>query len=603
KTVFDFIIDMLGIDINWKNIQNEIIPMLNNSVLKGIEIGGKKLSFKLPVINWKTLAGCGTLKNGKISADSSKELMVLLRYVFKALQANQNTVENLIGNNATVKQIIKNVIHCGADGITQIVVQILLKMKTVNNASWKYRYVSASSIEYTENLGREDFITILEQIDPMINELLSDFAGKSLTDLVTGLVYTNNIVNTLAKLIYTNLEKLDIGVDINTILSMLDVDISTSAVAEAVSDYRFASKAIAKCSKWSDVKFENINWGFQDGNRAGFVNALSAVLRPLYPVLRAVLSADDLVVLDSITIKGGNGYNTAIVPIAEAIGINENQLVSVASYVNQADSDKLLTNILNPLLDRVEEILASPVSNLAEILPNVAYFIENDGVYNAASNLIKPVTNILDEIAPIYELKLDLSVLKNLDLAGIVNSLLSSIDINGKALGIKLSNIDLMTLAGRGSLQNYTSVRTYNGVRMSAKRVVADKPAVLLSVLRYIVQNLKTNLDAINSLLAGLDISDDILEIINTVLDALATEDVDAVIELLADILFDINSGEIVITPEKPVETDKFIPFIPGNFYWVYWVIFAVAVAAIGVGLFFILKKKKNEAEEYTDVK
>lgn len=194
-------------------------------------------------------------------------------------------------------------------------------------------------------------------------------------------------------------------------------------------------------------------------------------------------------------------------------------------------------------------------------------------------------------------------MLKNLDLAGIVNSLLSSVDVNGKSLGIKLSGIDLTVLAGRGSLQNYTSVRTYNGVRMNAKRVVADKPAVLLSVLRYIVQNLKTNLNAINSLLAGLEISDDVLEIINTVLDALATEDVDAVIELLADILFNINSGEIVLEPDKPAEADDaFIPFIPGNFYWVYWVIFAVAVAAIGVGLFFILKKKKNE-EEYTDVK
>ena len=602
ETVFDFLIDMLGIDINWKNIQNEIVPMLNSGILTNIEIDGKKLSVSLPAINWHTLAGCGALGSSVIKADTSKEFMVLLRYVFKTLNANKTALKSLVGNNATVNQIIDNALNCGADGITKIVVHILLKMKTVNNASWSFKNLSASPIAYTENLGREDFITVLEQIDPMINELLSDFAGKSLTDLVSGLVYTNNIVNTLAELIYTNLEKLDIGVDINTILSMMDIDISTKAVAKDIKDYSSASKAIAKCSKWSDVKFNHINWGFKDGDRAGFVNALSAVLRPLFPLLRAVLSADDLIVLDSITIKGGNGYNTAIVPIAEALGINENKLASIETYTKQADSDKLITNIVNPLLDRVEAILASPVSNLVEILPNVAYFIENDGIYNSVTNLIRPVTNILDEIAPIYELKLDLSMLKNLNLANLVNSLLSSVNVNGKSLGIKLSDIDLMTLAGRGSIQNYTSVRTYNGIRMDAKRVVADKPAVLLSTLRYIVLNLKTNLDAINSLLAGLDISADILDVINTVLEALATEDVDAVIELLVDILFNINSGEIILEPDKPADIEEFIPFIPGNFYWVYWMIFAVAVTAIGVGLFFILKKK-NEAEEHTDVK
>lgn len=603
-SVFNVLIDLLGLDINWNNIQNEIIPMLNSSVLNGIEIGGKKLALTLPSINWRTLAGCGTLSGKSIKADANKELMVLLRYIFKALEANQAAVMSLVGNNATVNQIIKNVIKCGPDKVTQIVVNILLKMETVNNASWSFRDILPTAVEYTENLSKEDFVTVLEQIDPMINELLADFAGQSLNSLVTNLVYTNSIVNTLAELIYTNLEKLDIGVDINTILSMLDVDISTKAVAEAVKDHKSASNAIAKYSKWSDVKFDNINWGFKDGDRDGFVDALTAVLRPLFPVLRAVLSADDLIVLDSITIKGGNGYNTAIVPIAEALGIKESALVSVAAYASQADSDKLLTNILNPLLDRVEEILASPVSNLAEVLPNLAYFVANDGIYNAAVNLIKPVTNILDEIAPIYKLDLDLSMLKNLDLAGLVNSLLSSVKVGGKSLGIKLSNIDLMTLAGRGVLEEYQSVRTYNGSRMMAKRVAADKPAVLISVLRYIVSNLKTNLDAITGLLAGLDISEDILDVINTVLEALATEDVDAVIELLVDLLFNIKSGDIVLTPDNKTEPERFIPFIPGNFYWVYWVILAAIVVAVGIGLFFILRnKKKDDETENTEVR
>lgn len=387
ETVFDFILGLLGLDINWKNLHNDIVLMLNRDVLNGIEIGGKKLAITLPAINWGTLAGCGKLSKSSIKADANKELMVLLRYIFKALYANKNAVMSLTGNNATVNQIIKNVLNCGPDKATQIIVKILL------------------------------------------------------------------------------------------------------------------------------------------------------------------------------------------------------------------------TNILNPLLDRVETILNSPVSALTETLPNLAYFVANDGIYNAVSNLIKPVTNILDEIAPIYKLDLDLSMLKNLDLANLVNSLLSTIDINGKKLGLVLSNIDLMALAGRGSLEEYVSVRTYNGSRMTAKRIVADKPAVMISVLRYIVSNLKTNLTAINGLLSGLDISEDVLEIINTVLEALATEDVDAVIELLVDLLFDIKSGLVDITPDTEYDGKGFVPFIPGNFYWAYWVILAAVSVGLGIGLYFILRKKKAKETENTEVR
>lgn len=597
ESAIDFIISALGVDFNWNNIQNEIIPLLNNSVLKGIEINGKKYNLTLPNISWATLGGCGTLAGNYISGNANKVVIVLLRYVFKALDANKGAVYSLVGNDATVKQILDNVFKCGADKLIEIVVNILLKMSPVNNAAWSFKDINITSVTFTPNLTRDDFVEGLEKIDPMINELLADFANSDLKSLVTNLVYTNSIVNTLAELIYTNLEKLDIGIDLNQILAMLDVDISTYGVANTISDYKSASKEIAKSAKWSNVKFENINWGFTDGDRTGFVNALTAVLRPLFPVLRAVLSADDLVILDSIRIKGGNGYNTAIVPIAEALGISESSLVSVAAYTEQANSDKLLTSILNPLLDKVEEILASPVNSLAAILPNLAYFVENDGIYNAVTNLIKPVTNILDEIAPIYEINLDLSMLKNIDLASLVNSLISGIEVGGKPLGVKLTNIDLLVLAGRGTVEEYQSVRTYNGSRMTAKRVIADKPAVFVSVLRYIVDNLKANLDAINGLLGGLDISDDILEVINTVLDALVSEDVDSVIELLFDLLLGIGSGEGPAIEEPKTEEAVFEPFVVGNFYWAYWVILAGVIIIVGAIVFAVSRKIKSKSK------
>ena len=590
--IFDFVFDIAGIDLKWNNLQNEVVPFVNGLLSDGVQLGSKNVNLALPLINWKTLAGCGTLKNGTIKADTGKELMTILRYVFDVLKTNKSSVTALIGDNATVKAVIDNILKCGADGFTRIVVNILIKMQTFDNVLWTFKNIASTPVSYTANLKREDYAQAVDTADPLINGLVRDLAHSSIKNLVTDMLYTSDTVNSLAKLIYTNLSSIDIGVDINTVLRLLDVDISTKAVASAVGEYKSASKAFSNSSNWSKVNFDSIDWGFEKGDREGFVNALTAVLRPLYPVLRAVLSGEDLVVLGSIKIKGGNGYNTAILPIAEALGIDEKSLLSVKEYSANADTDKLITAIVNPILEKAEELLESPVSTLARTLPNLAYFVANGSFKKSVENLIAPVTNILKEIEPIYQVKLDLSILDNPDLAGMINSLISSVNINGQPLNIKLSPIDINALAGRGTVKTYTSLRTYNGERVTAKRVEADNPAVFISVLRYLITNLKTNLDAINALLSGLSIPSNILDVINQVLSALASEDVDSIIEMLMELLFGFSVGN---ASQQEKDNEIFDPFKLGNFYWAYWVFLAGITMIIAGVLYLLLKSKKSK--------
>ncbi len=554
ESVMDFILGLLKVDIDWNNLQSEVIPLLNN-----------------------------------------KLFMLLVNYVFKALEMNKSTVISLIGSNQTVSQIVNNIIACGPDGFVKILVNILLRMQTFDNVKWNFKNINKTSVVYTKNYNEEDYANALTMVDPMINNMLVDFAGNSLKPFVAEMLYTNNIVNKLAELIYTNISNLDIGIDINTVLSAAGVDISTKGVAASISDYSAASKEIKKYSSWKNVDFSKINWGFKDGDRKGFVNALSAVLRPLYPVLRAVLSGEDLVVLGSIAIKGGNGYNTAVIPVLEALGVDEDALVSPSKYAKEADSDKLITNIINPLLDRVEQILDSPVVVLTQTLPNVAYFIHNGGIKASADNLLAPVTNILKEIDPIYSVNIDLSSLENPNLADLVNGILDGVKIDGKPLEIKLSNIDLEKLAGIGSVVNYKSMRTYNGERMDAKRVEADTTAVFISTLRYLVSNIKTNLDAINSLLARFNLPENVLSIINQVLSALVSSDVDDVIEMLMDLLFGGSGDSAAVTAEETNASSD--PFKLGNFYWAYWVTLAGVTLLVCAILYLISRKlkKKNE--------
>ena len=523
--------------------------------------------------------------------------MTLLRYIFKALNANKNIIFDLVGGkNSTIGQIVNNVLKQGADGMAKIVVTILLKMETFDNVKWTFKNIKEITVKYTEHLGEKEYFEAIGKLDEFISGILSDLAHISLESVLGDLVYTNNIINTLAKLIYTTVEGLDIGIDLNTVLKVVDLDVSTKGVASILKDYSAASREIGRHAKWADVNFDSINWGFTDGNRDGFVNALSAVLRPIQPILRVILSGEDLIVLGSIQIKGGNGYNTAIIPLLEALGVNPSNLVSPQQYAKEASTDKVLTNILNPLLDKVEELTHGPIDALTKMLPNIAYFVYNGGIQDIAENLIAPVTNILHEIDPIYSLNLDLSMLGDVDLAGLVNGILAGIKINGQPLGIVLPDIDLATLAGLGKLVTYRSARTYFGKQMDCKKINADQAAVFITVLRYIIKTLQQNLDNIKKLLEGLGLSGEIAEMITQILEMLTNMDVDGVIEALMELLFDYDIGNGGASDSDTGKKNIAIGDVSW-LKWVYWVIFAITVL-IAIYFLHLLFKKEEDDED-----
>ncbi len=600
--VFDFALKLLNklgvldVKLSWKKLQNQIIPLVN-TFLTNIKINGKSYKITVPNIDWAVMAGCGKVSGKAIVAKDGDVLLTLLRYVFKVLDANKGMLFNLVGGkNSTIGQIVNNVLKQGADGMAKIVVRILLKLETFDNVKWTFKNIKEIQVKYTEHLGEKEYFEAIGKLDT-IAELLDQFVHISLESVLGDLVYTNNIINTLAKLIYTNIEKVDIGIDLNTVLKVVDLDVSTSGVASILRDYGSASREIGRHAKWSQVNFDSLNWGFKDGNRDGFVNALSAVLRPIQPILRVILSGEDLIVLGSIQIKGGNGYNTAIIPLLEALGVNPSNLVSPQQYAREASTDKVLTNILNPLLDKVEELTHGPIDALTKMLPNIAYFMYNGGVQAIAENLIAPVTNILHEIDPIYSLNLDLSMLGDLDLAGLVNGILSGIKINGQPLGIVLPDIDLSILAGLGKLVTYRSARTYFGKQMDCKKINADQAAVFITVLRYLIKTLQQNLDNIKKLLEGLGLSGDIAKMIAQILEMLTSMDVDGVIEALMELLFEYNIGN---GEEGPNDESAKNGLAFGEFSWLYqayWVIFAITVLILIYFLYLLFKKNEDEED------
>ena len=599
-SVFDFAFKLLGIDITWANAQNEIVP-LANSMLKNVTINGKSYSITIPSIDWLKIGGCGKLSGTSIRANQGDVIMTLLEYIFKALEANKGIIYDLVGDNGTIKEIITNILNQGAFGMVRIVVRILLKMQTFDNVEWFFKNIKHVETTYTPNYGEEDYAEFVEEIDDAIFGLLASFVQNlNVATLLNDMVYKNSIVNSVAKLVYTNLEKISVaGISIHKILKALDLDITTATVANMLKDYSSASAEIGKHGAWSEVNFDAINWNFTDGDKTGFINALSAALRPIQPLIRVILSGEDLIVLGSIHIKGGNGYNTTVIPLLEALGVDAETLVSPQQYSKEADTDKVLTSILTPVLDLAETLLNKPIFTLCNMLPNVAYFLLNGGAQAIVENIAGPVFNLLEEVAPIYDLNVDkllkdsigfgISDLGDLDLDDLVNTLLASIEIKGQKLTIRITDIDLETLAGRGELVQYTSARTYDGKQMVCKKIVADAPAVFVSVLRYIIENLKANLDAIKDLLAGLGLSGNVADMVQMILGFLTDLDTDMVIEELLALLFGGSDGE--------TETNGTAPYEVRDLSWLHWTIVGCSTLFMLLIFLAVLGKKKKEEE------
>lgn len=235
--------------------------------------------------------------------------------------------------------------------------------------------------------------------------------------------------------------------------------------------------------------------------------------------------------------------------------------------------DNILLDIINPLWDKIEDILNAPLQMVAAMLPNLALFIGNNGLCQIIDNLLTPVSALVDAIKPVVNLndlltavlkglKVDLgSILGkigitnfNLDLYDLnatlkpilggdaiiplVNNILGLIKIGGQSLGIKLNDVDWLQLASHGkTIVSASQAATYG----SRVFVEGDCSETLIAVLRYLIDtvNAGDNFDMISGLIGGLlgdKLSDSIADVIDQVLGMLQG-DTDDVIASLVDLL------------------------------------------------------------------
>ena len=382
--------------------------------------------------NASTLRHTGSRIN--FTADKADIFMWLLNYLVSCL-GNEDFLKFLENDlldgemDDTVKDIIQN-IYAEPDLAIAAVIELLNQQGYgLDSYNWydgsvggTVEGITPAALVYlsgTNNWNKET----ADYVEANINEIVSSILTASGSD-----IDLTNEITTAVNGVFKNA----------TVTSLAGSLASISDMSEKLLDMikNELGVDLTAFSVYADLP-DDYSWGFEDGDRDGFVNALITVLKPLEPLYGFLLAGENLTLFkdvnnaDLVTFYGNEGYDNAVIPLLEALGcktMTKNEFKSV----NKSD---MLKTILDSVFDRLDEIAADPIYGILDVLPGLFYYITSGAVSTSIRNLLHPLYVILDTIRPVY----------NVD----VDSLLNSIDIISEYdITFDIDKIDLEWVVG-----------------------------------------------------------------------------------------------------------------------------------------------------------
>ena len=460
---------------------------LINSLLTSM---GAEGGFKFAEIDFARLSNCGSHNGTEFVSDKGRAYVEIMRWLVDSLKLNEEALPTLFsdmgGEGVTLTpEAIKLVTSKATDGIVGTIILLFDETEPGKAEDMIYPAIVKATVQYTPNLTMENYEKVLKEIDSLLDDFVKEGGSfKSIKALLSSAIYSNKNINSLLTGIYGAFEK----EGMSDLLILLGIDITPNGVAAQLTEnnYQSAVEAMRNKGSWANVSLNGVSWGFYDGSRNGFENALIAVLRPLYPLLRVILADEDMTILDSITIKGAPGYNDAVIPLLEALGCKASSIKSYDKYSSNAKTDDVLRYITTPVFDLLDDIFEKPVDTLTEKLPNIIYFINSGSLEKCINNLLLPITTLTNKLSGIYEVNLDVSSLtKQLDLNALMKNLTAG-------TGITIAEFDINVLVNMVTKTELTSKRVVDGKQVNYSYIQADRTGVLMTLLRVLAKTLKT---------------------------------------------------------------------------------------------------------------
>lgn len=447
-------------------------------------------------VDLQLVASLGTVnEDGTVTSERPQVLIVLLRWLIESLKLNQSSLNELLpqGDEAFIKTA-SDILSKPADELISLIVSLLnQKGALINDSQWAFPEFSAPQVQYTPNLTAEKYQRVADGLDELLDQLIAETGeAKSMGALIKRELYSSKALTALMKGLFGELEK----EELTAVTDMLGIDISPKGVAQLLGSKGFivASQSLSAYSKWSDIGQEGVDLGIKTGNKGQFLSMVASLMSPFEDILGMLLAEDKLVLFDSVELYGSNGYNTAIIPLYEALGCDASTIKTHEQFKALYNSGKGIEALLDPIASLLERFESKPAYTLLQILPNLIYFIESGGLDLCINNLIFPITSLL---SPLGISAPDFSLREELDLNGLLSELTASTETE-----IALPEIKIEELAKFGTATEKTSKRTVNGQPASATYIESDMPAICVSLLRILAEAIKNPQN--NSLLLSL---------------------------------------------------------------------------------------------------
>ena len=511
---------------------------------------GSVSGFKTAEIDLELIASCGTVQGDTVVSDKADTFICVLRWIIETLKLNEQTLTQGVGGQveADVLSMLSTLINKPTDDIIAVLIELLNQTTALtNNYTWTFNQNPKAQVSYTQNLGQDKFQRVLDGVDELINEFVKEGGqADKIEQVLLPEIYSNKTVSTLAKEFYKALSDEAVA----EVMGLLDIRTAPADLARLLNEKQFshAAEQLSQCSSWEQVNAENLNWGIKAGNEKQFINAVAAAFRPFDKMLKMLLAGGNVRIFDSIDIYGSDGYNTAIIPVLEALGVYIDSIPLYNEYVNQVASEDAMKPIVRSLCSLINRIAEKPVYTITEILPNLLYFVNNGGIEIIVENLMYPLSFYLDKLG-VSEL-LDTSEFTGvLNIKKMINDFMQNPE-----LGVKLPELELDQFQGMGELTSVVSKRTMSGSQISIYAVKADQTAVIVTLMRYIVSVIKApgNENLLSSFISsseemGGEMLTSFLSNLNEQINAMT---VDETVEWLYDIFF----AETVVVPDEPQE-------------------------------------------------
>lgn len=461
---------------------------MNEMLTTGLSDMSGETGFVLAEIDFERLSKCGSHNGFEFVADKGRAYVEIMRWLIDTFKLNKASLPQIMkdmgaqGENAST-EMLSELLDKDTDTLVGALIHLFTPGELSPAQAMVYPDIVKTVVQFTPNLTEDNYKKVLNEIDDLLDDFVKEGGSySSIEALLSSSIYSNANINALLTGIYGAFEK----EGMTELLVLLGIDVTPKGVAQYIkNDYPTAYNTLSKATSWSKVSLSNVSWGFYNGSRRGFQNAFVAVLRPLNPLLKVLLAGEDMVVMDSITLKGADGYNRGVIPILEALGCKESAIKTYTQYVNDKSKDALLDNIAEPIFDLLDEVFDNPVKTLTRILPNIVYFMNSGSAEKCISNLLIPVTSFSSRLSGVVDMNIDTAELtKNLDL----NTLLSGLTEDS---GMKIAEFDINSLSGIGTKIEKTSKSTVNGNYVKYSYIEADQTGVLMTLLRVLAKTMK----------------------------------------------------------------------------------------------------------------